>query len=325
VEVPVKLRALIAFAALLSLAVPATAAAKPAGHEGPNLFQLDVHLPDSNGYSLDLQAEDHRHVELTASKGRVAVHYTVLGRASSRRLDANFGTLGEVHLRLHLQPELVVPLFGKKRCGQRIGFYGGRYGGNLDFVGEPGVPGVHTHRGPVSLIRITHACKHAHRRPLSSLSRSVEGKGHRTGEVDLLSAKLKEEGRTVSFEALRFKSGPGKSHPALISLSADVSERVGRVTIDRTAFEVTATKVLRLSRRGKQPETAVLEPTKPFDGSASYSAEPETPATWSGDLSVNLPGAGAVPLTGTGFSAELCRELDEGDDCISPPQFVVLP
>lgn len=35
-----------------------------------------------------------------------------------------------------------------------------------------------------------------------------------------------------------------------------------------------------------------------------------------------------VPLTGTGFSAELCRGLvssEEGDDCIFPPPFVVVP
>jgi hypothetical protein len=299
-------------------ALPAAAVAKPASHKHSNLFQLDVHLPDRNGYSMDLQAEDHRHVELTASRGAVAVHYSVLGRASSRRVDADLGTLGEVHIRIHLKPELVVPLFGKKRCGERIGFYGGSFRGNLDFVGEPGVPGVHTHRGPASLIHITHACKHTHRRPSSSLSRSIEDKRHRTGEADLLSAKLKEEGRTVSFEALRLKSGLGKSHPTLTFLSADVSESLGRVTIERTAFEVTPETVLQISRRDKQPETAVIAPPKPFTGSASYSVAPETAPSWSGDLSVRLPGAGAVPLTGIGFNAELCRAFSasEAKDCI---------
>lgn len=315
----------LACVAVVLLILPAAAAAKSAGHKGPNLFQLDVPLPDSNGYSMELGAEDHRHVELTASKGAVAVHYSVLGRASSRRLDADFGALGEVHIRIHLKPELVLPgLFGKKRCGERLGFYGGSFRGTVDFAGEPQVAGVVAHRGGVAFIHSSRACKHPHQRP-ASLARTIEGKAHQAKEVDLLSAEMKAEGRTVIFEALRFKGDLRKPHSAVTFLSADVSESLGRVAIDRTAFEITPAKVLYISKRGKQPETAVLEPTKPFAGSAAYSAEPETPASWSGDLSVRLPVVGAVPLTGTGFSAELCRELDEGDGCISPPPFVVVP
>lgn len=325
-----KLRALTAFAVLLSLAVPNTAAAKPTGHRHQGLFQLDVNLPDSNGFSMDIHAEDHRHVELTASKGAVAVQYSVLGRASSHRVDADFGSLGEVHVRLNLKPELVVPLPGKKRCGERIGFYGGSFHGKVDFTGEPGVASAHTHRGGVALIRINRVCKHPHKRLVANgLSRIIEDKAHSTEEVDLLSAKLKAEGRTVSFEALRLKGGDSSElPPTLTFLSADVSETLGPVTIDRTAFEITPAKVLRLSRRGKQPETAVAEPAKPFAGGASYSAEPGTPPSWSGDLSVPLPGADTVPLTGTGFSAELCRAFSSSgqeDDCISPPPSVVVP
>jgi hypothetical protein len=306
-------------AAVALLALPAAATAKAGSHKRPNLFHLHVSLPDSNGYSMEISAEDHRHVELSASEGRVEVNYTVLGRASTRRVDADFGTLGAVHVRLHLKPELVVPLFpGKKRCGERIGFYGGRFGGNVDFTGEPGVAGAHTHRGGVSLFRFNHACKHTHRRPARSLARDSGGKAKSTEEVDLLSAKRKAEGRTVSFEALRFEFDGMTAPPFPATLlSADASESLGRVTIDRTAFELIPKKVLHISRRGKQPETAAIALSKPFAGSASYSAEPGVPPTWSGDLSVRLPGAGTVPLTGPGFSAELCRAFSaaEAENC----------
>lgn len=313
---------LVCTAVLLPALLPAAAAAdaKGGGHE---VFHLDVKLPDSNGYSMDLKAEDHRHVELTASKGHVAVHYSVLGRASSRRLDADFGALGEVRLHIHLKPELVVPLFGKKRCGERIGFYGGRSSGNLDFVGEPGVPGVHIHRAPVSLIHITHACKHAHKRlAANGLSRSIKSEARPAEEVDRLSAELKTEGRTLSFEALRFKGSRRNPRDTATFILADLTESLGRVAIERTAFTLTPEKVLRVSRRGKQPETAVAEPPKPFAGSASYSVAPETAPSWSGDLSVYLPGAGTVPLTGTGFSAEFCRAFSasEAKRCIGPSE-----
>lgn len=310
-------------AAVVSLALPMAASAKPAGHKQPNLFQLGVRLPDSHGYSMEIEAEDHRHVELTTRKGKVAVHYTVLGRASSRRLDGDFGALGEVHLRLHLKPELVVPLFGKKRCGERIGFYGGRFSGNVDFIGEPGVAGVVAHHGRVSLTRFGRACKHPHRRlAADGLLHTIEGEARPVNEVDQLSAKLEAEGRTVSFEALRFKGSPGEPLATATFLSADVSEALGRVTIERIAFEITPKKVLLVSKRGKQPETAAITLSKPFAGSASYSAEPGTPPSWSGDLSVSLPGAGTVPLTGTGFSAEFCRAFSasEEEDCIGLPE-----
>jgi hypothetical protein len=308
-------------AAVALLALPAAATAKAGSHKRPNLFHLHVSLPDSNGYSMEISAEDHRHVELSASEGHVEVSYSVLGRASSHRVDADFGALGEVHIRLHLKPELVVPLFpGKKRCGERIGFYGGRFGGDVDFTGEPGVAGAHTHRGGVSLFRSNHACKHTHRRPAGNLARDSGGKAGSTEEVDLLSAKLQAEGRTVSFEALRIEAGESSELPPTVTfLSADVSEALGRVTIDRTAFELTPEKVLRISRPGKQPETAAIALSKPFAGSASYSGEPEAPPSWSGDLSVNLPGVGVVPLTGTGFVANLCRaySVAEEEDCPS--------
>lgn len=301
-------------AVVAALALPAAAAAKPAGHKGSNLFQLHLNLPDSNGYSMEISAEDHRHVELTASRGAVAVRYSVLGRASSRRVDADFGALGEVHIRLHLKPELVLPgLFGKKRCGERLGLYGGSFRGKVDFTGEPQVAGVVAHRGRVFFIHASRACKHAHQRP-AGLSRSIEAKARPSQEVDLLSAELKTEGRTVAFEALRFEF-EGMSAPPFPAtlLSADVSESLGRVTIDRTAFELIPKKVLHISRRGKQPETATIALTKPFAGSASYSAAPETPPSWSGDLSVRLPVLGTVPLTGPGFSAELCRAFSAAD------------
>src|SRR5262249_23854610 len=157
-------------------------------------------LPDSNGYSMEIHAKDHRHVELTAIRGKVVVHYSVLGRANSSRVDANFGPLGDAHIRLHLKPELVVPgLFGKKPCGESFGIYGGTVRGKVDFVGEPQVAGVVAHHGRVAFIHSQRTCKHAHQRPANRLSQSIEGEARPAEGMDLLLAELKAEGRTVSF------------------------------------------------------------------------------------------------------------------------------
>jgi hypothetical protein len=53
---------------------------------------------------------------------------------------------------------------------------------------------------------------------------------------------------------------------------------------------------------------ATVAPIGPFTGTGTFHAAPPAAATWAGDLGLNLPGIGIVPLTGPGVSAELCEE-----------------
>ena len=62
-----------------------------------------------------------------------------------------------------------------------------------------------------------------------------------------------------------------------------------------------------MSTRGTRPETVEVEPPKPFAGSAVYSHSEESPSSWTGGLTVDLPGADEVSLAGLGFNATLCR------------------
>src|SRR5690242_15880016 len=107
-------------AACVACAVCAVLAAPPVGaaaRVGGKDFHLQVSLPDSNGYSMSIWAEGHRQVGLLAMKGDASVAYTVKGRASSHRLDADFGALGKVHIRFRLKPEDFPLLFFRgKSC-----------------------------------------------------------------------------------------------------------------------------------------------------------------------------------------------------------------
>jgi hypothetical protein len=303
-----------------SLCTVPVASAKPGNEVHPGYFRLDVELPESHGYSMSISAEDHRHVELEARKGETSVRYTVLGRASSRRVDADFGPLGQVHIRLDARAELLPPLFGKtKRCrGERFGIFGGRFHGNVDFTGEPGVAGVVAHTGRIGIVKYSRqVCKRHRRRSGGHHPKVIEEEADEAApEVVQVSAESKSAGRTVSFETLRFRL-PAKIAGRMLSfVSADVLERLGRVAIDRNAFQITDGKVLRVSRRGAQPQVAKTTPGSPFSGSGTYSAGPELPPSWSGDLAVGLPGAGTVPLTGPGFQATFCRSLPAAEeDC----------
>ncbi|HEX4751855.1 MAG TPA: hypothetical protein VH268_03070, partial [Solirubrobacterales bacterium] len=66
-----------------------------------------------------------------------------------------------------------------------------------------------------------------------------------------------------------------------------------------------------VSAPGVSPPDATLAPSSPFSGSATFELTSPTKASWSGDLAVELPGLGKVPLAGPKFYSGLC----EGEIC----------
>jgi hypothetical protein len=52
---------------------------------------------------------------------------------------------------------------------------------------------------------------------------------------------------------------------------------------------------------------ATVAPGAPFSGSADFQVEGPKTASWTGDLAVELPGIGKVPLTGHGIEAGVCE------------------
>ncbi|HET7119677.1 MAG TPA: hypothetical protein VFI17_00335 [Solirubrobacterales bacterium] len=314
-----KLRWCLTGAAALALTLAGPAHAKTDAVDilgAGNLFSLTAHLPDRDGYSYSLEAQDHRHVELTASKGAFSVSYAVLGRASTRRMDADFGPLGEVHIRFHLEPELVFPASRDKkkgRCQRRIGLYDGRFRGTVEFTGEATVTGTVAHSGAVSLISFKRACRHP--QPTASTSsasartllRLLRRRSKPAAEFDVLSAEGEYEGRSVTFTALKVKTDPSGLLTNLDILGAAATERVGRVKVTRSVSAFAEGPALRVSRKGKVPMTVIASPPKPFAGSGLFKATPGVGSSWSGDLAAPLLGLGVVPLTGAEFSAHLCR------------------
>jgi hypothetical protein len=89
--------------------------------------------------------------------------------------------------------------------------------------------------------------------------------------------------------------------------SGSVHERLGRVRIVREAMEIVEEPELRLSPKGRKSSTVKLKPSEPFAGEALYLKRADSPATWTGDLRVRLPGIGEVPLAGPEFDVRLCR------------------
>jgi len=86
-----------------------------------------------------------------------------------------------------------------------------------------------------------------------------------------------------------------------------VSVKVASTSGDSSAFEVAGSP--------SHPTSAVVAPSAPFSGTASFKAVPGGLAEWTGTLAVDLPGLGIVQLTDPRFSPELCL----GKHCVGRP------
>lgn len=100
---------------------------------------------------------------------------------------------------------------------------------------------------------------------------------------------------------------------------ASEAERHEGVAISRQVFLIDEETVL-LSPLGVEPVTASVALPPPFFGSASLEQGPGAAPVWSGDLTVNLPGARRLPLTGPGFQGVSCRTANVSafEECEQP-------
>lgn len=143
------------------LALPAAANAKARSEVHPGRYVLSIELPQSDGWDMTISAFDHNEVELSATRGAASVSYRAPGRVSRRRLEADFGALGQIDLKRDLQARGtgVSRLHG--RCTGRAPYeLFGHFHGKVDFPGEPNVAGVSIDRGQAKIQRsFQHVCQ----------------------------------------------------------------------------------------------------------------------------------------------------------------------
>jgi hypothetical protein len=301
-------------AAIASLAFSGIASAKPGYEVQPKSLGLSLKLPDSNGYSMSILTVGHKQVYLTASKGHVHTSYEVTGRVTRHRVDADFGDLGHISVQFQGSPRTP-----EQRGRRRQGCRGrppireaGTFRGTISFEGERDFADVLTHRAKGHVSR---SFKRICKRRKFAFAPVGKGQARTSGSsngfsLSILTAESRSAGRTTSFGAIGLDLGPGtpKHAPETISLIfAGFEEVVDRVHIAKSAFDVGDPGAVLLSKPGVHPESATVTLSKPFEGAASYLESPGSPPSWTGELSVRLPGAGTVPLTGPGFGAAICR------------------
>jgi hypothetical protein len=251
-------------------------------------------------------------------------------------IEAEFGDLGEISVRFEgervpwREPSAGQPLgIPPRPCrGRDPVLEAGTFQGAIRFRGDNDFVRIATGSAPGTVERhYRRVCAAAaDLRELEELLGRVFGRAR----VTLLRAVARADATTVLFQASAtdlasaFGAEGGASS---YSFAAGRIERGDGMRIVR-AFGATGNeKSFKASDKDAKRQTATVTPPKPFAGSATYVKQTGTPATWTGPLSVRLPGSGLVPLTGPDVDSLLChvrlRGMSEG--VCEPEQDGIVP
>jgi hypothetical protein len=285
----------------IAVAIAAPAAAKPRQVRLSASEFIEVHGSASHGFRFRFFTIGSVGAVLWLSKaegenGEQAATYvaTVRGRrkdSSSGHLDVRVGDLGRFRGRF-------VPTSTKSRqldegCSGSPTTEKGHFVGSFSFHGEMGFTAIDTRRLQGSITRQgPTSCLHPDR---------SESRRHR-------SAHGRREAEERRQEELRLLAGEADGN---LVFSASVAVRSHGLQVDRSAstFEVSegTETAFQVSDLSELPTEATVAPSAPFSGSATFHLDTPKAASWTGDLTVELPGLGLVPLTGEGISAGLCH------------------
>ncbi|HEX5763571.1 MAG TPA: hypothetical protein VFY04_10700 [Solirubrobacterales bacterium] len=265
-----------------------------AGAGPPPTFPVlaEFKLDGSKGYRVSVYIVGSL-ATIQAESGNVAAEYTVEGKRVEDRFVARFGRRGRLALRYRA---------ANRRQACEL-FQRGVYRGVIEFVGERRYTEVHAKRARGSALALpSEACL---------ASSSAVGP---PPIVTHLHAVAKRPGGAASVSAFRV-AGFGRAF-----VLATLNQRRERMEIARYAFALVGGRnAFIASGPGKEPGFAFLKPPKPFAGSAVFEQTGALANSWSGDLSVWLPGAGRVALAGPSFSSSLCRRRAAQTGCAVEP------
>lgn len=220
---------------------------------------------------------------------RTMTAYLGRGVARPERLQATFGSLGRVEMRFR---ESRNRTWTKRRrtCrgANRFIKRRGTFRGNLRFRGEGGYVSLRVHRAKGAVV--TQAPKCLRRR----------GRGP-APDFGFLAPEPRSALLAVSREGVDstgLLAMEGKRNTLFIATD---EEARGRLAIVRVGVLRKESPI----RTDESLTAATVSPPAPFHGTGRYRAGPDGTATWSGDLTVNFPGAPRFPLTGPDFETFL--------------------
>jgi hypothetical protein len=283
---------------LALLTTPVPASAKPGHVVFPGYHEVELNLKGSHGYSIQV-TKTNSFVEMFANKGStVAVYAIPRPQAKGDAIDADFPGVGRISVEFHpvgpphKEGGFFPPCKGGKTVKQR-----GYFQGTIRIRGERGYTSVHTDRASGKVVT---AAKEVCNRSVFDPSEPEpeEDKTH------LFASSGPKHGRSVALSADTVNIGS----TGVTYFAGSASERRQGMVIFRQAFVRGTAADLALGDTGDFPASATITPPAPFHGSAAFQRVPGGENSWTGSLSVELPGGGRVAMAGQDFSAKLCRD-----------------
>jgi hypothetical protein len=232
---PLRVLAFVAISSCTLLSARAATAGAAHTFVRPESFNFEAKLPSSDGYSLYLRADDHRHIEIDLGSENneeapyITGDYETTGRVDRHGIDVDFGQFG--HIDLHFAGSPKRQLFHSPNCkgAKPEVFQYGEMEGTVEFESLGGTVKLHTDR--VAEGQTSHAPK---RTCTPKPSRIVYGgtvmearRAHRVekgeGGVTTVMARAHTMGRTIDIYAFKL------NHEFVPDMAATSTRRFGNV------------------------------------------------------------------------------------------------
>jgi hypothetical protein len=332
--------ALLASAAIVVLCLPAGAFARsseswivtgsgtgPARRSGKTRVTQELNLRGTNGYKIKVTLTDRHRLGVQAiytdfahrTITTVAYGLSVHQRQGSDDIKARIGSLGRIDMRF-------VPEWTKKakpgstQCaGRELTTEIGHYVGSISFHGDGGYTRAQAHRvaGTIETEAIGKCppqkqVKASQREEAETVDKlEEEEQTKRAEELNEIQVEAKARGGKVVFTATRIEAAAGGQKGSSVNfLAIGQRERGPMREVSLVGLIEAKGSSFRVPDLQNPTNEATVSPSSPFSGSATFRGDLPQSGSWTGDLKVELPGFGTVPLTGAGAQASMCQAPD---------------
>lgn len=290
------------------LLMPATAAADSNHYSVDPGYTTHVELRGTNGYRVDLWANNRDRVTIKVRKAGIVTEYQTRGATRGKYgAVADFPRFGRVSFQFKAngrQHHFSPPSWCEGPDGLALE---GRILGRIRFAGEGRYTSVDVSRARAEVETWPRLrCRYLEpdgRRQRRKWTATFGAYGETLPSIEFIAKRYTRRLRPATRQVVFNVFTGAREHGVFVFRSA-------RVVADNSTFAV--------PDPGQSPENVILRPPPPFSGTGIFQRTPESTFTWEGDLSIQFPGIDPVSLTGERFAIDYCAQLGcvqrEGDD-----------